>query len=264
MTETYRLALTLNADDKLTVRDVRATITDVEALLRELERSIAPDRKAHATWEWGDIAVDVDLVARPNGASAETLQEVVRTARAGFETAQAAADTSSPAVLPGSFDPESQERLRKILGRLKRLTGMTVRSSGGESPLEVTASNIGHMVRARRVRRVFSSVDGVLYLIAGGEKIVRASVHEHRTRARVFCTFPADWKPRLRDLWEERVVIEGMIAYSPDGKPRSLVEPLRITPRLPGPSLRALEGAAPDLSGDLSDDDYLTNLRRYG
>jgi hypothetical protein len=263
VTETYHLALTLNADDKLTARDVRATLSDVEALLRELERSISPDRKARATWEWGDLAVGLDLAARPNGASAETLQEVVRTARAGFESAQAAAETATPAVLPGSFDPASEELLRKILGRLKRLTGMTVGATG-EAPLEVTAANIGHTVRARRVRRVFSSVDGVLYLIAGGETVVRAGLREHRTRVHVTCTFPADWKPKLRDLWDQRVVIEGMVAYSAEGKPRSLIEPARITPRFPGASLRALEGAAPDLTGDMTDDEYLTMLRRYG
>ncbi len=263
MTDTYHLALTLNADDKLTARDVHATLGDVEALLRELERTISPDRKARATWEWGDVGVDLDLVARPNGASAETLQAVVRAAHAGFETAQAAADTSSPAVLPGSFDPDAQELLRKILGRLKRLTGITVGATG-EATFEVTAANIGQTVRARRVRRVFSSVDGELYIIGGGEKIIRALLSEHRTHVHVRCTFSADWEERLRNLWRKRVVIEGMVAYSADGKPRSIIDPTLITPRLPGPSLRRLEGAAPDLTGDLSDDDYLTKLRRYG
>ena len=56
----------------------------------------------------------------------------------------------------------------------------------------------------------------------------------------------------------------GRIAYSTDGKPRSVIEPMRIRAREHGGSLRQLEGAVPDLTGGLSDDEYLDALRRNG
>lgn len=114
--------------------------------------------------------------------------------------------------------------------------------------------------------RIFSSVDGVLRMLSATDRNVVAGLREHRTNVNVRCSFPAteDWEKRLSSLWTKRVVVEGMVAYDDHHRPRSIEDIKRVTTRSGPTDLRRFGGAAPDLTGGLSDDDYLSILRRDG
>jgi hypothetical protein len=257
-TEAAQLRVQLQTDAFVSASDVVGTARDVDQLLRELERLISPDHQAVAHWEWAEPDPTLEFVAYSNGASPETLQRVVAVAQDGFQKAQAGEPW------PPEFSPKAQNSARSILRRLRRLESIVIQASG-ESPLTLTDASPGELIEAKeKQRRLFSSVDGVLRMLGETDQNVVAGLREHRTNVNVRCSFPAsdEWADRLSKLWRHRVVVEGMVAYDDHRRPRSITEIKRVIPRLGPTDLRRFAGAVPDLTGGLSDDDYLAVIRR--
>ena len=98
------------------------------------------------------------------------------------------------------------------------------------------------------VRGVYSSVDGVLEVIACRGETVRAGIREHGTGAYVKCCLAADeWFDELRDraLWGKRVLVEGRVAYDEEGRPLSIVDVTAVIERESGPRIRDFRGSVP-------------------
>src|SRR3989442_4927448 len=113
---------------------------------------------------------------------------------------------------------------------------------------------------ARRVRRVRSSVEGVLELISRRASALRVGIREHNTGRYVRCTLSTDeWLGRLRDLnlFDRRVIVEGRVAYDEEGHPLSIVDVTEITPRESGKPLREFKGGVPDLTGGPATEDFI-------
>ncbi len=253
-----QLRVQLRTDSYVDASDVAGTASDIDSLLRELERLISPDQRAVAHWEWADPDPTLEFVAYANGASAETLQRVVTVAQEGF----ARAAHGEP--WPAEFSPKAQNHARKILRRLRRLEEMVVQATG-EQPITLTAAQPGERIQAKpKAARIFSSVDGTLRMLGETEQKVVAGLREHRTNINVRCDFPAtdEWAERLSRLWRHRVVVEGMVVYDDRRRPRAVDRIKRITLRDGPTNLARFARAVPDLTGGLSDDDYIERLRR--
>jgi hypothetical protein len=249
----FEFRLTLNAEERLEVALVRETLLDVVSLLRDIEKQLTRSA-AEATWRWGNDP-DLTLIASVNGVSSETLDQVVGIAAAGFRAAEAAAETRSQVAWPEAFGQEARTRATKILGRLRKLDSITVGASGRES-FDIRKVYVGRTVRGKTPRRrVFSSVEGLLRMIAGGENVIKAGLREHGTGAYVSVTLDREtWHERVRDTWDQRVVIDGRVTYSPDGKPLSVVDVTDIRIRAKGRPLAEFEGATDDYVGMLRGD----------
>lgn len=114
------------------------------------------------------------------------------------------------------------------------------------------------------VRRVYSSVEGVLEMVSCRGKIVRAGIREHGTGAYVQCCLAADeWFDELRDraLWGKRVLVEGRVAYDEAGTPLSIVDVTSVVERESGPRIRDFRDSAPDLTGGLSTEEFIARVR---
>jgi hypothetical protein len=260
----FGLRVQLTAETFVSARDVTDTARDIEELLRELERRIDPQSKAQATWKWAEPDPALQFIATPNGASAETLMHVVATAQDGFDAARLAAVTNLPADWPGEFSPSARDRTERVLRRLEHLHSIIVTATGHE-PIEIDRTlTDGKVIHGQeRPHRIFSSVDGVLRMLSGGEKVVWAGLREHRTNAYVRCTFDAaTWRTSLGSLWEQRVTVEGMVAYDDRRRPKSIIDVKRVSPREGPTNLARFAGSVPDLTGGLSDDEYVRVLRR--
>jgi hypothetical protein len=265
--EAFSFSLQLTAEAHVGADDVTETARAVDLLLRELERRIDPSGKARASWKWSEPDPTLQFTATRNGVSADTLSHVVGAAQEGFERAAAAVETGLATTdWPPEFSDKARSYAERILQRLERLQSIVVQATGHD-PLEIREANIGKIVRAQdRRRRIFSSVDGVLRVLSGGDRLVWAGLREHRTNAYVRCSFDAaEWRERLGSLWEHRVVVEGMVAYDDQRRPRSIVDVKRVTPRTRGPvSLTELAGSAPSLTGGLPAEDFVALIRRDG
>lgn len=262
MPDNFEFGVTLNAREPLDADSVSALFSDVLAMLKDIERAVT-NRRPSVEWRWGPENAQLSVVASVNGLNAVELGQIVDSARQGFARANDAARHSQVVSWPAEFGVEARKRAASILRQLENLESLTVDATNHE-PLVIREARIDQIVRAKGVRRVYSSVEGVLELISHKGPTVRAGVREHRTNRYVQCSFSAeDWLEPLKDggYWDKRVVIEGRVAYNDDGEATSVVDVTRIDVREPGRPLREFEGSAPDLTGGVPTDDFVARLR---
>lgn len=262
----FEFSVSLNTDERPEIGLVRDTLADVEAMLRAIESQVTAEGKARAHWLWQEPAPQLTFAAQVNGASAETLSRVVGIAAEGFERASEAVERGGPISWPEEFGDEARRRARRILERLERLESITIGASGRD-PIVIEKAQIeGRTVSGRQShRRIWSSIDGVMQMIAGGEKTLRAGIREHGTGAYVTCSVDREtWHERLRGLWDQRVVVDGRVAYADDGRPLSIIDVTDIRPRERGRPLRSFIGVAPGLAGGRSDDEVIADMRGHG
>jgi hypothetical protein len=257
----FEFRITLDSDEQVDLATVRETLLDVERLLKEIERELTGERsKAH--WRWAEAEVDLGFVASVNGVTADQLEEVIEAARNGFERASLTPESAASVEWPSAFNAEAKRRAANILRRLTKLERITI-GTPDTDPLTIERANIGQVVQAKPSRRrVHSAVEGVLRMIAGGEKTIRAGIRERGTGISVTVTLDAErWHEQVREWWDRRVVVEGQVAYSDDGRPLSIVDVSDIRLRPPGRPLREFEGAAPGLTGTSDTDQFLDVAR---
>ena len=253
--------ITLNTDEQLDVQVIIDTLLDIEHLLTDIERQLVPDKQPTAHWEWGEEA-HLAFTASANGVSAETLGAIARTAHDGFRSAAHSAATGNPVQWPDRFGRVARDSASRILRRLALLQSISVQVDG-EEPVEVREANLGERITSKQaLRRVHSSVEGVLQMIAHQGPVIHAGIREHGTRAYVRCRLAHnEWYDRVRGLWDARVVVEGRVAYDPAGRALSIIDVTSITLR-EGGKLRDFRGAAPDLAA--STEAYLAGIRPDG
>jgi hypothetical protein len=261
----FEFSVSLNTDERPDVDVVRETLFDVQAMLRDIERHVTSGKKAGAHWLWDQPDPRLTFAATVNGVSADTLSRVVEVAAEGFERASETAEQEVAVQWPVEFGEVARQRAKRILERLERLESITIAATG-KDPLVINRANVGRTVVGRPPRRrIWSSVEGVMRMIAGGDKVIRAGIRAHGSGIYVMCTLDAEtWHERVRGWWDQRVVVDGRVAYAEDGRPLSIIDVTVIRPRLPGRPLKEFLGAAPGLSGRGSDDDVIAEMRGYG
>ena len=262
MTTDFELGVTLNTDDPLDVELIIATLRNIENILREIERSISTDRDAKAHWTWGEEA-HLQFVASPNGVAEDTLDRVLEVVHDGFEGAMDAAQFNRRVEWPPEFGGTARRSAEQILRSLRHVESLTIETTG-RPPLEIQEARIEQLFTGQVVRRVYSSVEGVLEMVSRRGKTVRAGLREHGTGAYVKCRLDADeWFDELRDgaLWGKRVLVEGRVAYDEEGTPLSIVDVTSVIERESGPRIRDFRGSVPDLTGGLSTEEFVARVR---
>jgi hypothetical protein len=68
---------------------------------------------------------------------------------------------------------------------------------------------------------------------------------------------------RIKPLFDARIVAEGMVNYRDDGTPISITDVTRLMAKGSGKPLDAFIGSAPDLTGGLSTEEFMSRLRGY-
>ncbi len=130
--------------------------------------------------------------------------------------------------------------------------------------LGVTLNTGEQFCTEQAIRRVYSSVEGVLEMVACQGETVMVGLQEHGTGAYVQCYLAAgEWLDELRDraLWGKRVLVEGRVAYDEAGTPLSIVDVTSVIERESGPRIRDFRGSAPNLTGGLSTEEFIARVR---
>ena len=249
--------------DELDVRSIAETLKDIEALLADIERYVRERTESSVRWRWGTES-RLDVVASVNGASRYELERIVEEAQRGFEQAQRAAKEHTRVHWPESFGSRAQGSARRILQRLRNLQSITVRAENRE-PLVIEAAEVGETVVARKGlhprRRIHSSIEGRLELISHRGKL-GAAIRERRNA--VQCTFPDEMLEKIKNLFDKIVVAEGLVSYRDDGTPISITDIKTLNEKKPGRDLLDFLGSAPDFTGGLSTEEFISKIREHG
>jgi len=256
-------AVTLGGD-QLFVRTITETLRDIERLLADIEIRVRDIGESSIQWRWGANS-ELAVVASVNGVSKEQLERIVDDAQSGFEGARQAFRRHARPQWPESFGPKAIKSANNILKRLDHLQSITVHAENRE-PLVIEAAEISETVMARKPlksrQRLRSSVEGRLELISHRGRL-RASIKEYGTTTDVQCMFPDGMLEQIKHLFDRRVIAEGLVSYRENGTPISITDVTNLSERKSGRPLEDFIGAAPDLTGGLSTDDFMSKMRGY-
>ncbi len=262
MPEEFEFGISLNTAERLEVDDIIGILRSIEALLKDIEKNLESRARTKAKWEWAEDA-QLRFSASVNGLKAEALDQIVALAQEGFQRAQEASTTNTPVQWPQRFGEKAKASVRNILQHLAQIESLTVEATGRPA-LEIRRAKVEELFEARAPRRVFSMVDGVLEMIGHRANQIKAGIREHFTGRYVRCILSADkWRDYLLEnkLWDQRVVVEGRVAYDDEGHPLSIIDVTGIDLRPKGRPLRDLEGANPDITEGLSTEEYIARIR---
>jgi len=155
---------------------------------------------------------------------------------------------------------ERAYRLVKMIGR-NGATGFTTKYFEESAHLTIqSAIAIEQLLGASH--HAFGSVEGMLETISihGGPKFV---VYHHISKKGITCNVPPDMIESATGHMGRRVVVMGLVHYNAKGEPTRVeadeVRVLRKENELP--STEHLTGSEPDLTGAMSSEQYLRNIR---
>lgn len=250
---------------ELDLRAIAQTIRDIETLLSDIEQHVRQQTGSPVHWKWG-AGSELEVVASVNGASHEELERIVDDAQRGFEQAERAARERTRINWPESFGAKAQRSANNILKRLENLQSITVHAEN-RHPIKIEAAEIGETItskkRLRAYRRVHSSVEGRLELISHRGKL-RAAIKDSQTNISVQCTFPDEMVESMKHLFDKNVIAEGLVSYRGDGTPASITEISSVKEKSGGRPLIEFIGTAPNFTGDLSTEDFISKIRGHG
>lgn len=262
-------AISLDTPDRLDVKYITDTLHDVEQMLLDIEKRVRGTEKAEVKWAW-QHEPSLELVATVNGVNREDLQRIVEEAESGFKEARLAGpndgvDEVRPMHWPETFGTVAKNRVRNILKRLERVESITIRVED-HAPVVIESAQVSEYFTAkkRRMRRMISSVEGRLELISHRGKLRAAIKDLNNPQNSVSCSFGDDMVEQIKHLFDQRVLVEGLVSYRENGSPVSITQVSNIIPRISGKSLLDYIGAAPDFTGGADEDEYIGRMRDDG
>jgi len=163
--------------------------------------------------------------------------------------------------LPPTIGPKARSAINRILGYLDQLESITYEASGVET-IEIPSATITTEVGLPAgITSDVGEVDGVLDLISG-RKGLAFWIQEHGTTNRIRCTIDANMVGVAANYIQQRVLVQGLVNYRPNGTAMSVFYVRSITPVQEATmELEELYGSLPDLTGGLSAEEYVRQLR---
>jgi hypothetical protein len=106
-----------------------------------------------------------------------------------------------------------------------------------------------------------STVEGMLDIIQVGGRYEFRLI-EYGTRHQVHCRYDRTMLEQVKAALEKRVIVEGLVRYKSDGTPTRVsgVRSIWIVPE-PKHSLDELRGSIPDLTGGMTANEYVRQMR---
>lgn len=232
-------------------------LRDLNAVLRDIEQKVADNPDHTVNWEVeGDPSVR--LVATVNGVSADMLGSIVGEARDDFAEAATKARRQD---LSREIDPQTWRRLKAIIGRLRRMSSVTVEATGQE-PLRIPKQEEPQRPsREPTFHTEYSEIDGELDIISvrGAPSFV---LYEHGTDRRIRCVFPSDRMSQVKDALGKRVLVEGTVRFRANGTPIAItnVQQFSVLPE-PSREISELMGILPNFTEGVDAGEYVRRLR---
>jgi hypothetical protein len=65
----------------------------------------------------------------------------------------------------------------------------------------------------------------------------------------------------MKDLFDKRVIVDGIVSYRENGEPISITKITSVVERKQSKPLKDFIGAAPDLTGGASSEEFIARIR---
>ena len=105
-----------------------------------------------------------------------------------------------------------------------------------------------------------SSVEGNLELLSHRGQL-RAAIKEIGSGNSIWCSIPDEMLEQFKPLFDKRVIVEGLVNYRENGSAVSVTNVTQIRERKSSKSLLEYVGTSPNLTGGLSTDEFMDQIR---
>jgi hypothetical protein len=253
----------------ITLRAFMEAIAANVRMLKDYERGLSGEVGAPAnslTWVITDVSKgSVVLDVRSESA--------VEGVDLGLDVAQAHVEGWQQIERQGTTPPylteDSMRQARKVAKLIGRegVAGFAVRNLNGrvDERAEVSGQSAVNLDQLLPVKQhALGSIEGTVETVSihGGRRFI---VYLNRTKKAVTCNFgpEEDWLRLAADHLGSRVIVRGDVYRNGRGEPLRIdVHHLRlIRPDDELPTVGSLTGSRPDLTGDLSTEEYMRDIR---
>lgn len=247
------------------LRSFVTMLQNARLVLDDLDSAISSEPHGSLEWYVADLryssAVAV-VESRPKSPKADDrLGELVSANFvSGLETLE------GTEVLPPYFSDVDLGRVRRISNQVRKSGGETFEAThlnGGDHRSAVITEQAGvNVARLLRPRyQTIGSVTGNLELISVHDT-PRFNVYETATKRAVRCKFDVERLDEVTAALGHRVTVAGIVYRNANGDPIRVEKPeIRVIGEGELPSARDLIGLVPDMTGDLSSEEYIRKLR---
>ena len=245
-------------------RSLVRVITACEKMISQVDRDLAGTNSALREWIVSDTQI---------GSFTLELDPPPLPAELGVGT-----DTATTLVKGIDYlEREQRVPLELREGALRRLQAVAGSLRSGDDEYEVLitskatddtarishpmAKQINQLLQKERIS--VGSIEGKLELISVHEGSRKFNVYHDVTGRAVQCDLPRDLERQVVEALGNRVIVSGAIHRNLNGTPvRVRVEGLRVLPvRSEEPTIDELMGSIPDLTGDLSTEEFVRMIR---
>lgn len=245
-----------------------ATLTKLARALHEIDRAALVERVERPQWVVNDLAhKDRFFTVRLTAAASRTRdhQSLMMPVTALVEGVHVLRESTE---LPDYYSESTINRLVDVaLPRdgIERVSLAPV--NGRTGPYEDLDEIVVQHARAavKQAERSIGSITGTMDVIKKVRNGVRATVYDPVKHRAVTCTAPVNMEGLLREAWAHRVTVRGQIVRNSSGQPlRIAIRNLEILPQDDSqrPAAISLRGALPNLTGRLSTEDFIREVRR--
>ena len=245
-------------------------LRESHSILQALDRTVSQRRDGTLKWVVSGL--------RPGSAVVETESQVVRGEEDfGPQVARRFVDgvhtIQTEGVTPALFTPECMSSISKIVRSLgtNGISALNLVGTGLdrvpphlEKPVELSsaaADKVQALVGASH--KSIGSVEGRLELVSIHVGARRFNVYHAITQKAIRCNLPTEIEDDVVRNLGRRVIVSGTVSYNERGEPISVdvhhFRPLKEENDLP--SVADMLGMAPDITGNLTTEEYIRQLR---
>ena len=229
-------------------------------VLRDLDAAIS--RRAGGTLDWvvtdlGTGSLCLEAEARSRIEDVNCAPQVALAAVNGLDRLER--EGTTPPYMSEQGLKKVQEFVRTI-GR-HGVVGIRVAYETSEATLSARASaNVDQLLPTRYTS--VGSIEKRLEMISVHRK-PRFVVYHDPTNKAVSCAFPEQWLEDVKNALGRRVNVAGVVHWNYKGEPTRIEgEDLRVLDSATAlPSIAELAGSMPDLTGELTTDEYIRRIR---
>ena len=246
----------------ITLTGFLAQIQDHLRLLQEYDVAISHEKRATLEWLITDVSTGsliLDTESRSTLPNKDYGPEVIDACFTGWERIEH--EGSSPPYL----SEEGMNLARRIVARIGKegMTGIAMSAPDRSVTITSRASdNFNQLLPAKD--ESLGSAEGTLETVSI-HRGSRFMIYHSRTKKAIRCDIPqdSDLLDQAKEALGNRVLVAGLVHTNARGEPvRVSAETLRVLSDTAAlPSIASLGGKYPDLTGDLTTEEYVRSLR---
>ena len=246
----------------ITLNGFLAQIQDHLRMLQEYDAAISHEKRVTLEWLITNISTGsliLDTESRSTLPDKDYGLDVIEACFTGWERIE------HEGCSPPYLSEEGMKAARRIAARIGKegVTGIAVSSPDRRVTITSRAyENIHHLIPEKE--ESLGSAEGTLETVSI-HRGSRFMIYHSRTKQAIRCDIPqdSDLLDQAKEALGSRVLVAGLVHMNARGEPiRISAKNLRVLSETPAlPSIASLGGKYPDLTGDLTTEEYIGSLR---